>query len=213
MKNLIAVLFFTSTLPSIAQIDLTQLDGTISEEEKAQFQLLGKNEVSEISMSADGDYLKINIKTDTIFVASLCLCDGNGKTIVMHASSALGQSSYYSKEDDTWNSTESFVWKVRETDMKTETIAKRIDYLEQNGWVANTVMMGQRGEVEFIIKKDLFDGKKVFLGAGLMLKANPQDIIPLPEKTSGDCAAFSLVAGPALKSYQFRPDEWYKIKL
>ncbi len=211
MKVSLAILLLSVSLISVAQIDLTQLDGTISEDEKAQFQLLGENGVSEISAYVDADYIKINVKSDTMYVASLCFCDGNEKTIVMHASSALGQLNYLSAGDGTWNSSEQFDWKVREKDMSKKTIEKRREYLDNYGWVANTVSMGRKGHVEFIVKKELFTTNQVFLAAGLMLKANPEEIIPLPTRTSGDCAALSLVAGNAEKNYRFEPETWFKI--
>ena len=202
-----------ASLSSFAQIDFSQLDGTISESEKVQFRKLGENGSSEILAYVDDDYIKVNVKSDTLYVASLCLCSDEAKTMVLHASAALGQVNYSATERGDWESDGQFDWQVRETDMSEETIQKRKNYLDTYGWVANTLSMGRRGEVEFIIKKSLFPGNEVFLAAGLMPKATPEEIIPLPAVTSGDCAAFSLVAGDPERSYRFEPQTWFKIGL
>ncbi len=212
MKFLTSTILLFLTITSIAQIDLTQLDGSISEDENTQFGKLGENGSSVLSAVVDGDYIKINVKSDTMYVASLCLCSDNSKMMILHASAALGQV-IYSAKDGSWRSDEQFDWKVRETDMTEKTIKKRREYLEKYGWVANTLSMGQIGEVEFIIKKSLFAEKEVFLAAGLMSQANPEEIIPLPTKTSGDCAAYSLVVGDPESSYQFEPKTWFRIGL
>ncbi len=212
MKFLTALLLLSISISSTAQIDLTQLDGIISEEENARFQKLGENRTSEISAIVDGDYIKINVKSDTMYVASLCLCSDEKKTIVLHASSALGQINY-AYDSESWTTEEQFTWKVRERDMSASTLAKRRNYLDEFGWVANTTPMGSNKEVEFIIRKDLFTGNRVLLAAGLMLKSDPENIVPLPAKTSGDCAALSLVAGNRENSYQFEPKNWFRIDL
>ncbi len=212
MKFLASIFLVTLSLASAGQIDFTKLDGIISESENSQLSKLGENGSSKISAAVVGDYIKVNILSDAMYVASLCFCSDDSKTLVVHASAALGQVSY-SARGDSWRSDETFDWKVRETDMSKKTIEKRRDYLDTYGWVANTLSMGRRGEVEFVIKKSLFSGNEVFLAAGLMPESNPEEIVPLPTETSGDCAAYSLVAGDPQKSYRFEPKTWFKISL
>lgn len=213
MKSTILALFYLVAITSHAQIDLSQLDGQITENEKKLFQVLGENGNSQIAIAQDGDYLRINVTSDTMYVASLCLCAENKKTMVLHASAALGNVNYKAGNKGKWNSSDKFDWQMRENDMSTETLKLRGAHLEKYGWVANTTGMGSRREVEFIISKTLLDGQKISLAAGLMPKADPENIIGIPTETSGDCAAFTLVAGPPAPQYQFEPERWLQIRL
>ncbi|MEP1095109.1 MAG: hypothetical protein ABJG78_08365 [Cyclobacteriaceae bacterium] len=208
----LAILCLLATA-SAAQIDLSQLDGKITESEKKLFQLLGENGNSQLSISQENDHLKINVISDTMYVASLCLCIDKKKTIVLHASAALGKVNYKSGGKGQWNSSDKFDWQMRESDMSAETIKLRETHLKEFGWVANTLGMGSRREAEFIISRSLLEGKDISLAAGLMPKSDPENIIGIPAGTSGDCAAFTLVAGPPEPTYQFDPERWLKIRL
>lgn len=44
---------------------------------------------------------------------------------------------------------------MREGEMDEETIQKRLYYLEEFGWVANTMDMGEVGNTEFILERSL----------------------------------------------------------
>ncbi|MEP5612176.1 MAG: hypothetical protein ABJP45_07995 [Cyclobacteriaceae bacterium] len=205
--------FFLLAITCTAQIDLSHLDGRVTESEKRLFQLLGKNGNSQLSIAQEDGYLKINVTSDTMYVASLCLCINKKKTIVLHASAALGNVNYESGSKGQWNSSDTFDWQLRENDMSFETIELRKAHLETYGWVANTLGMGSQREAEFVISRSLLEGNNISLAAGLMPKADPENIIGIPAETSGDCAAFSLVAGPPEPAYQFDPERWLKIKL
>lgn len=213
MKWIIFSIFYTYSLVSFSQIDWEQLDGIISNDEKIAFQKLGENGSSEISIAKTVDYLKVNVSSDTMYVASLCLCTNTNKTMVLHASAALGNVNYDMDSNGSWNTTDSFDWQMRESDMSEKTKQMRAEHLKKYGWVANTLGMGSRKQVEFIISKAFVNSSSISLAAGLMPKADPENIIGLPANSAGDCADFKLVAGPPNPTYQFKPKGWYKIGL
>ena len=136
-----------------AQIDFTQLDGQVSKEETAQFEKLGQNENSQLSVTSTDQYLKINVTSDTLYVASLCLCLDEKKTRVFHASAALGNVNYTLDSNEKWITNDKFDWKMRERSLDAATNELRKAHLKTYGWVSNTTGMGSRKAVEFIFKK------------------------------------------------------------
>ncbi|MEQ9405137.1 MAG: hypothetical protein RIM99_16215 [Cyclobacteriaceae bacterium] len=213
MKQLISLIILLFSLNLAAQPDLTKLDGKISSNERQRFELQGANGNSSISTSIDDDFLRINVSSDSLYVASLCLCTSDNEIIVLHASAALGRVNYERTTGQIWKSDDKFDWRIREPEMTPEIIQKRLEHLNNYGWVANTLGMGTGQDAEFIIRKDLFESNTIYLAAGLMSRADPENIIPLPAKTAGDCADFALVAGPPKPEYSFDPKKWFKIDL
>lgn len=185
--------------------DLQNLDGNISSEEANSLKVIGENENNQLMIGDLGDYLRIAVKSEELYVASLCICNDQNEVIVLHASAALGQI-VYKRDGGKWTTGEKFDWQMRETGMDASTIAKRTNYLEVNGWVANTMRMGAKGETEFILDRKLFSGD-LKLAIGLMTAADPENIVGVPYDIEG-CATHSLVAGPPNSTYKFLPDRW-----
>ena len=202
------LLFFAYS--SQAQIDLKNLDGNISSQEIKGLEILDENGTNQLLIDPSSDnYLKITVKSEELYVASLCICNEQDEVTVLHASAALGQI-LYKKEGDGWVTNQKFDWQLREVDMKDATIAKRNQYLQDNGWVANTMNMGNAGETEFIIDRKAFAGK-LKLAIGLMTAENPNSIVGIPSDGAGDCADHKLVAGPPKTNYQFSPGQWLEV--
>lgn len=207
MKALLSLFVFTFSIHVNGQFN--QLDGLVTESEWDKATII-EDDISKIRVIDMGDYLWIRLKSEELYVASLCLCGNENEVIVLHASAALGAVTYQKQNTD-WSTEDSFIWKVRETDMNESTIRKRKEHYEAYGWVANTVSMGEKGETEFIINKQLYGNGELYLAAGLMPASDPENIIPLPTETSGDCADPKLVGGPPNSKYQFNPKDWYKV--
>ncbi|MEQ8905908.1 hypothetical protein [Ekhidna sp.] len=202
------LLFFAYS--SQAQIDLKNLDGNISSQEIKGLEILDENGTNQLLIDPSSDnYLKITVKSEELYVASLCICNEQDEVTVLHASAALGQI-LYKKEGDGWVTNQKFDWQLREVDMKDATIAKRNQYLQDNGWVANTMNMGNAGETEFIIDRKAFAGK-LKLAIGLMTAENPNSIVGIPSDGAGDCADHKLVAGPPKTNYKFSPGQWLEV--
>ncbi|SNT05098.1 hypothetical protein SAMN05421640_2170 [Ekhidna lutea] len=203
------LLFFVYSIQ--AQTDLKSLDGNISSEEAKGLEVLDKNESNQLLIDPSSDsYLKITVKSEELYVASLCICNEQDEVTVLHASAALGQI-LYKKEGDQWSTNQKFDWQLREVDMKDATIAKRNQYLRDNGWVANTMNMGNAGETEFIIDRQAY-GENLKIAIGLMTAKNPNNIVGIPSGGTGDCANQKLVAGDPKNSYQFEVANWIEIE-
>lgn len=128
---------------------------------------------------------------------------------MLHASAALG-SINYKKEGNKWTTNQKFDWQMREKFMDAPTIAKRRKYLENNGWIANTMGMGKVGETEFIINRNTFKGE-LKVAMGLMTTEDPNNIVGIPSAGSGDCADQKLVSGDPKSSYLFSTKNWIHI--
>jgi len=211
MKDFCTLLTFL-LLTSHVQAQLPELDGNISEAESQSLAIVGRHGSNSLMVdNSSQQFIKVSIKSEKLYVASLCACIGGDKIMVMHASAALGDLTYTRQKNEQWVTNDKFVWAVRENDMDPETIEKRRQYLSNRGWIASTMSMGKEGEAEFLIDRKLFTSQALSLAVGLMTEANPEDIIGLPMNAS-DCASHSLVSGDPESSYAFDTSEWIKIQ-
>ncbi|MBO6524679.1 MAG: hypothetical protein JJ971_12685 [Balneolaceae bacterium] len=211
MKNFILLFLFICPTLAIAQHPVENLDGNIYPEELANYQEIVLTDKYSLYKKIDSDYIYLSIQSQKIYVASLCI-ENKDQISILHASSALGKIDYQKRDRD-WATTEDFNWGMREGEMDEETIQKRLYYLEEFGWVANTMDMGEVGNTEFILERSLFSEPRISIAAGLIPASNPEFIIPIPSETAGECASNSLVAGSPDEEYSFDPDSWIKINL
>ncbi len=211
MKIFILLFLFICPTIAAAQHPIENLDGNIYLEELANYQEVVKTDKYSVYKKIDSDYIYLSIKSEEIYVASLCVEDKD-QISILHASAALGKIDYQKSGSD-WATTEDFSWGMREGEMDEETIQKRIHYLEEFGWVANTMGMGEVGNTEFILKRSFFNESSISLASGLMPASNPEVIIPVPSEAAGNCAEHSLVAGSPDEQYSFNPESWIKISL
>ncbi len=203
------LLFFAYS--SQAQVDLKNLDGNISSQEIKRLEISGENGTNQLLINPSSDnYLNVTVKSEELYVASLCICNEQNEIAVLHASAALGQI-IYRKEGDAWVTNQKFDWQMREEGMDDATIVKRNQYLKDNGWIANTMGMGQVGETEFIIDRRVFSGE-LKLAIGLMTADEPENIVGIPIKGVSDCANLKLVSGDPKNSYQFDIKDWIRIE-
>ncbi|PHN01636.1 hypothetical protein [Flavilitoribacter nigricans] len=206
--SLLALPFFLACQPAV---DLP--DGTFSETELRRYQSLGTNGANEVLTEANDDYLKIGVKSGALYVANICLCNGD-EMIILHASAALGKMTYQKTAEGKWPTpTEKFDFGMRETGLDKATIAKRKGYLQENGWIANTMEMGNPGETEFMISKELLRelGDEISIAVSLMPASDPDRIIDFPQGKAPGCAAKSLVGGYLEAAYDFQPGQWYTV--
>lgn len=184
-------------------------DGTLDKKELDNMKLVLEEGANQLFIKETEEYLYISLKTEEIYVASMCIC--NGRTIsVLHASAALGKLNYEELEDGKWNTNKSFVWEMREKGFSQKEMDKRKKYLDKNGWVANTMEMGEIGETEFVISKKWLDEKPRF-AIGLMPASLPENTFSLPTKNASACGNHSLVSGEPKPNYTFTPTDWITI--
>ena len=211
MKALLISLLALTVIECNAQINLNQLDGSISSDESSKLKILSENGSNQLLIdNSDNNYLKVMVKSEELYVASLCICNEKNEVAVLHASAALGQIRY-KKNTSNWKTDQKFDWKMREEGLDAATITKRKMYLDSHGWVANTMGMGNTGETEFIIDRDKFKGE-LKLAIGLMTARDPNDIIGIPKNNAGDCADQKLVSGDPKSSYIFNPAFWISVE-
>jgi len=186
-----------------------QLDGLIARQEQRQSTIRLQEDETLISVRLEGDVFWVRVQSEPLNVASLCLGTPDS-VMILHASSALGWIPYR-RNGSAWQRNGSFNWDMRNTSMTQEALRARARYFNQNGWVATTVEMGQRGEVEFLIRRDLLPADTLYLAAGLMPTAHPDEIMGFPVDTAGDCADPELVTGPPDPTLHFNPTAWAKL--
>ena len=209
MKLVYSILLHIILCSCNAQIDFKTIDGTITSAEFENLNAVEKNGSSVLLIDdSSKDYLRVSVKSEELYVASLCICNDKNEVFVLHASAALGQI-VYKKNHPHWETIQKFDWKMREQGMNAETIAKRKNYLDNHGWIANTMGMGKKGETEFIIDRNKFKGE-LKLAIGLMTASDPNNIVGIP-KSVGDCANHNLVSGDPKKEYDFDPGKWITI--
>ncbi len=212
MKKLLVLSLILFPVSSNAQNVVANLDGSLSTSELKNYYELGNADENILYLGTDDTYLYLGIRSEKIHVASVCLANQE-RVLVLHSSAALGMLEYVKAEGNSWYSDEEFVWGMRDGEMDPKTLMKRENYLKEHGWIANTMSMGETGQTEFIIDRNMLTGEIVHLGAGLMPESDPEAIIPFPVETAGDCAAFSLVSGRAETEYSFSPELWHEISL
>ncbi|WP_370089354.1 hypothetical protein [Ekhidna sp.] len=210
MKSILISLLVLTGIGCNAQINLSQLDGFITSKELTKLEILGENGINQLLIDdTDKNYLRLSVKSEELYVASLCICNEKNEVSVLHASAALGQI-LYKKSESSWTTNQKFDWQMREEGMEAGILEKRKRYLDNFGWVANTMGMGQAGETEFIIDRNKFKGE-LKLAIGLMTARDPNDIIGIPISDGGDCADHMLVSGDPKSSYYFDPSSWIVI--
>ncbi len=191
------------------QIDLTQLDGNISQDEMSEMKMIGNIDPAEFYIGKNGDVLILSIRSEPIHVASVCIAQNESVT-VYHASAALGAIKY-TPLNNNWETKEEFQWEMRNGEMTLEAIEQRQTYFEEHKWIASTTKMGRSGNTEFYFDTNAFDSESVYLAAGLMLVSDPDSIVSFPELNASACSDHSLVAGSPDAQYSFDPSSWLEI--
>ncbi len=167
MKDFCTLLTFL-LLTSHVQAQLPELDGNISEAESQSLAIVGRHGSNSLMVdNSSQQFIKVSIKSEKLYVASLCACIGEDKIMVMHASAALGDLTYTRQKNKQWVTNDKFVWAVRKNDMGPDTIEKRRQYLGNRGWIASTMSMGKEGEAEFLIDRKLFTNQALSLAIRL----------------------------------------------
>jgi hypothetical protein len=192
------------TVPESAAV---HIDGVIGAEEWAGARWLGGSSIS-IALSRVGGYLQVGLRTDPLFVASLCLAAGD-TVHVFHASSALGHVAYVRDGED-WGLTGGFEWRMRRTDSGSEASQERLDHRGSFGWIANTMAMGAPGETEFQVGESRVGGSEKRLALGLLFADGDPDVGGWPLGAGEDgCTLRSTIAGPPPERAVFETERWW----
>lgn len=123
----------------------------------------------DVHLRADDRFVYFGVRGNAVHSVHLYLAAGE-EVHVLHASGSLGRAVYRKAGGDLWNATSPFEWKVRDPRIRRpedppDVEAERRLYLGSQGWAANTVMTGERGQVEFQLDRAYIErqGAKIAL--------------------------------------------------
>ncbi len=183
-------------------------DGRFTESAWERAEVVG-NDAIELSIVRGPDWLGFGLRTNPLFVATLCVEQGD-EVHVLHASAAVGRARYR-HDDGMWRLLESFEWALRGTNDDPVEPDARSAYLAREGWVAHTVQTGRPGHTEFLLDTRRFD-EPVRVSVSLMMAAEPHPVDGWPVEAGQGCAAHDTVAGPPLGEIVFATDRWIRVE-
>ncbi|HRH41253.1 MAG TPA: hypothetical protein PKY82_06370 [Pyrinomonadaceae bacterium] len=193
----------------ISRSNSATIDGKIEETEwknAKSFDLTGGGKVF---LKYDGEYLFVGVRGVSKGWSHLYLNQGE-KVSILHASAALGMTSYSQNESKLWQPANPFSWDLRDRTITAETIKKMGDYLAKNFWVANNNNMSNSSEIEFQLKPKNTD-EQFFLAIVYASDAkNPQYF---PVSLNDDTIKEELVYGNTPNDLKFDCNKWAKISL
>jgi hypothetical protein len=105
----------------------------------------------------DARYLYVAVRGNAGTPVHLYLANAE-EVHVLHASGSLGRAVYRSGPGGEWELVAPFEWRVRDPSFRRAPDApdvelERAQYLKDQGWAANTVLMGTPGQVEFQVER------------------------------------------------------------
>lgn len=152
-------------------------------------------------------YLAVRAKTTGLIAGNIYLAAGD-QIIIMHTSAALG-TAHYQLEGQTWQLTQGFVWRCRQTSNSDAAMAAREAFFEEEGWVSINGYMGTPNELEY--KITLPEGE-FRLAANYIGADSAADIkVPWPAYLT-DGTTTPTPGGPP-QQMQFVPEVWAAVEL
>ncbi len=134
------------------------------------------------------------------------LAIARGDTVlILHASAALG-TAVYTGQGSRKRLIQPFTFAVRSPKMDPDTDAERERFFAREGWVASTILMGNRGESEFRIARWLLGSGARILVAYWSEQGGVQH---WPQSIANDGAIREqTVKGFLADTLEFRPEAW-----
>lgn len=163
-----------------------------------------------VRLTRDADHLYIGVTSERQGFASLCLALNN-EVHVLHASAALGAITYR-PHGDVWQSPDTaFRYGMRNTALDETARSQRAAYLNERGWVASTVRMGNDGRSqEMQIAFSRF-ALPFSLALGRWLFTNNIESWPATLTDHEGCVSHQLVRGEVPQGIQFKTPFWISI--
>jgi hypothetical protein len=124
---------------------------------------------------------------------------------ILHSSAALG-TALYQKGMGSWQQTQGFVWRCRNTDNSEVAQAERDAFLKEEHWVAANARMGSPNELEYQLE---VTNETLRLAVNFIRASNPNVKIPWPNDLDDDCIKPTPGGMPA--QFHFSPDRWATI--
>jgi hypothetical protein len=194
---------------SIPQGSIRVLDGLLEADEwaGALVDLLPNGD--RVLVMRDKRYLYLGVHTHGSVVGSICVAHGD-QVSVLHSSLALGKA-VYRREGGTWRLSEGFDWEPWETMPGGNTLERLGNYLEGEGWAANTGYMGDGEALEYQIA--IPDEGFRFAVAYLLFGEDVagEQILSWPREAKDGCANAELITSAAPRSLAFSPGNWVEV--
>lgn len=164
-----------------------------------------------VRLMRDADHLYLGVTSERQGFASLCLARNN-EVHVLHASAALGHVTYRAS-GDVWNSPDTaFVYGMGNTALDGAARSQRAAYLNDHGWVASTMSMGNDGRSqEMQIALSRFS-LPFSLALGRWLSSNRTEWWPSTITHHEGCFSQQLVRGSVPQGVLFKPSFWLTIE-
>ena len=210
MKYLLILIFNFHLVICASQevtISIDSIDGIINDVNGLRTK---DSDRSKYSITMNDSLIYLSIDSEQIEVASVCICDKT-KITVYHASAALGQLEYEKQANGQYVTNQRFSWGLKNVLVSEDIRKAQLDYFKLNGWVANTMMMGNKGQTEFVFDRSRFESSDLRFAFGLMPASNPEEIIAMPFYKNKGCASLSLVSGDPKSTYDFNPGIWLPV--
>ncbi len=194
------------------------LDGTLDAAEWGEFDEESVARGGLVKFRQDKDHLIIGIKSNLRSVGHVYLFDGE-RIQVLHASASLGKA-VYAKEGRMWKRQSDFEWAVRDPrirerlNISTDHGEEQQAYLAEQGWLVNTMMMGEESEIEIMLsKKILGEGTRLALGFHHRDARGRQNIVHFPSGANVAPPAYEepLFYGSAPETASFRTKNWLEV--
>lgn len=184
------------------------IDGKIDDAEWKGASAFPAKNGGTVFFAYDGNYLFVGVRGPEQGWSHLYVSEGD-EVLVYHASAALGMTSYRPDKAAKWQSSNPFLWELRERVINPELQKKMNDYLAKNFWVANNNNTGNRNEIEFKIKPR---GDKP-VRVGVVFAVGETGRYFFPETLRDDTLKEELVRGNTPPDLKFEPGGWAAVIL
>lgn len=191
--------------------DAPRIDGSLGTSEWSRAVRVPLAGGGELLLQHDERHLYVGARRAGNPLGSLCVAE-SGRIRVLHASAALGAVTYR-HGGTAWLLDTAFVFAMRDRDASPAAEGNRRAYLQANGWLASTVYMGARDEMEFQIALPSPPGNHALVRFALLPEGERADIVAWPAEPSDDCSDTELVRGNAPRTMSFRPEGWALLEL
>ena len=188
------------------------IDGNVDDAEWRNATRLEQPAGTVVRLLRDAGHLYLGITSERQGFASLCVAT-NDDVHVLHASAALGAVTYR-PNGDMWQSADTaFRYAMRNTALDDAARAERASFLNQNGWVASTVRMGNDSKSQEIqIALDRFPLPLSMALGRWLITEKTTEWWPATISDHEGCFSQQLVRGYVPQRLLFKPKYWLTVE-
>ncbi|MFC1997292.1 formylglycine-generating enzyme family protein [Chloroflexota bacterium] len=163
---------------------------------------------SELYLLQVGDYLYLGIQANLPgMIAGNVFIHQGDEIAILHASAALG-TAIYKENEAGWQQVQDFAWRCRSSGNSAAAQAERVEFFQDEGWLASNGRMGKPNELEY---KITIPEQNFHLAVVFLRSSPPYEKVPWPADLSDDC--IKPTPGGLPLELQFFTDQWEKVNL